>query len=76
MTECTQPAFRFEAPKHRGIVARFDGGTISSDGGALLPAEVEQRTRIEHSARELAMQRVLGPCLGYEDLSDRDALAC
>jgi len=91
MTECNQEALRFEAPGRREIVARFDGGTISSDGGALLLGEVERRTRIverfagclrdhrdptriEHSARELAMQRVLGLCLGYEDLSDHDLL--
>jgi hypothetical protein len=91
MTECNQQSFHFEGRGRREIVARFDGGTISSDGGALLLAEVEQRTRIverfaqcfvdrrdptrvEHTARELAMQRVLGLCLGYEDLSDHDAL--
>ena len=91
MTECNQEVLRFEGPGRREIVARFDGGTISSDGGALLLAEVERRTRIverfagclrdhrdparvEHTARELAMQRVLGLCLGYEDLSDHDLL--
>lgn len=46
MTECTQPTFRFEAPKRREIVARFDGGTISSDGGAVLLVEAERRARI------------------------------
>ncbi|MGH8309452.1 MAG: IS1380 family transposase [Steroidobacteraceae bacterium] len=91
MTECNQRAFRFESQGRREIVAQFDGGTISSDGGAVLLAEVERRTRIverfancfvdrrdpsriEHSVRELAMQRVLGLCLGYEDLTDHDAL--
>jgi hypothetical protein len=91
MTECTQRAFRFEGPGRREIVAQFDGGAISSDGGAVLLAEVERRTRIvqrfascfldrrdpsriEHTPRELAMQRVLGLCLGYEDLTDHDAL--
>jgi hypothetical protein len=29
---------------------------------------------VRHDVRELAMQRVLGLCLGYEDLSDHDAL--
>jgi hypothetical protein len=82
---------RFEGRGRREIVARFDGGTISSDGGAVLLAETERRTRIverfagcfrdhrdtervEHTARELSMQRVLGLCLGYEDLTDHDTL--
>lgn len=46
MTRCTQPTLPFEAFRRREIVARFDRETISSDGGALLFAEVEQRTRI------------------------------
>jgi hypothetical protein len=33
MTECTQSGFGFEDCGSRKIVARFDGGTISSDGG-------------------------------------------
>ncbi len=91
MTECNALEFRFEAPGRREIVARFDGGTISSDGGALLLAQTEKRTRIverfaacfrdhrdpsrvEHSAAELVRQRVLGLCLGYEDLSDHETL--
>lgn len=91
MTQCNQPEFRFEGPGRREIVARFDGGTISSDGGAVVLADVERKTgivrrfadcfrdhrdpsRVEHSVRELVMQRVLGLCLGYEDLSDHDAL--
>ncbi len=45
-TECSVHEFRFEAPGHRELVARFDGGTISSDGGELLLAETEQRTQI------------------------------
>ncbi len=91
MTECSALEFRFEAPGRREIVARFDGGKISSDGGTLLLAEVEDRTRIlerfaacfrdhrdaarvEHSTTELVKQRVLGLCLGYEDLTDHETL--
>jgi hypothetical protein len=36
MTECNQSSFGFKASGKREIVARFDGGTISSDGGAFL----------------------------------------
>jgi Transposase DDE domain group 1 len=42
MTECTQSSFGFKACGKREIVARFDGGTISSDGGALLLRQTDQ----------------------------------
>lgn len=42
-TECTQRAFDFHAVGGREIVARFDGGRVTSDGGALLLREVEER---------------------------------
>jgi hypothetical protein len=90
-TKCSEPTFDFEGPSRRTITARFNGGTISSDGGALLLHETEQRTqilarfarcfadhrdpvRIEHAIGELVSQRVLGLCLGYEDLSDHESL--
>jgi hypothetical protein len=73
------------------VVASFDGGRLSSDGGALLLREVEHRyglierfagcfvdhrdeDLIEHSVRDLVAQRVVGLCLGYEDLNDHDQL--
>jgi hypothetical protein len=43
---CTHTDFHFEPLSDRPIIARFDGGTITSDGGALLLAEVERRTAI------------------------------
>jgi len=46
MTECTQSSFGFEACGRREIVARFDGGTISSDGGALLLRQTDQRLNL------------------------------
>ena len=42
MTECTQSSFGFEACGKREIVARFDGGTISSDGGAFLLRQTDK----------------------------------
>ena len=43
-TECTEQAVLFqEAADGRQVVARFDGGTLTSDGGALLLREVDQR---------------------------------
>ena len=46
MTECTQTSFTFADHCHRQVVARFDGGTISSDGGAVLLHQLEQRSGI------------------------------
>src|SRR6202034_1689386 len=46
MTECNQSAFGFEASGSREIVARFDGGTISSDGGALLLRQTDRRLNL------------------------------
>jgi hypothetical protein len=46
MTECNQSSFGFEACGRREIVARFDGGTISSDGGALLLRQTDQRLNL------------------------------
>ncbi|MEO7653641.1 MAG: IS1380 family transposase [Bryobacteraceae bacterium] len=46
MTECTQSSFGFEACGSRQIVARFDGGTISTDGGALLLRQTDKRLNL------------------------------
>ena len=46
MTECTQTSFTFAHHGRRQVVARFDGGTITSDGGAMLLRQTEQRTGI------------------------------
>src|ERR1700752_771366 len=46
MTECTQSGFGFEACGSRQIVARFDGGTISSDGGAFLLRQTDKRLNL------------------------------
>src|SRR5258707_371134 len=46
MTECNQSSFGFAASGKREIVARFDGGTISSDGGALLLRQTDKRLNL------------------------------
>ena len=46
MTDCNQSSFGFEACGKREVVARFDGGTISSDGGALLLRQTDQRLNL------------------------------
>jgi hypothetical protein len=46
MTECIQSDFRFKACGKREIVAKFDGGTISSDGGAFLLRRTDARLNL------------------------------
>jgi len=45
-TECNQRTFAFHPCGSRQIVARFDGGTITSDGGGVLLGQVERLTGI------------------------------
>ena len=44
MTECNGEQLEFHGLGRRAVVARFDGGAISTDGGALLLREVEAKT--------------------------------
>jgi len=46
MTECNQSGFGFEGCGRREVVARFDGGRISSDGGAFLLRQTDQRLNL------------------------------
>ena len=46
MTQCSQSSFGFEGCGDREIVARFDGGTISSDGGAFLLRQTDKRLNL------------------------------
>lgn len=45
-TECTSDALQFQAVARRAVQARFDGGALTSDGGAVLLREVERVTQI------------------------------
>ena len=45
-TQCNRQKFLFQACGRRKVEARFDGGTMTSDGGGLLLREVERNTRI------------------------------
>jgi hypothetical protein len=46
MTECTQSSFEFQAHFSRQVVARFDGGTMTSDAGAVLLRETDRRLNL------------------------------
>jgi hypothetical protein len=43
-TQCNSETFEFQALKARQVVARFDGGRITSDGGGLLLRETNRVT--------------------------------
>ena len=43
-TECTTETLPFQGVAGRDVVARFDGGTLTSDGGAVLLREVDRAT--------------------------------
>ncbi len=45
-TECISEQIEFHGFGKRDVVAKFDGGRISSDGGGILLREVEQRSHI------------------------------
>jgi len=44
-TQCTQQSFEFQQVGGREIVARFDGGRVTSDGGGIFLREIENRFR-------------------------------
>jgi len=46
MAECTQDSLEFESHFSRQVVARFDGGALTSDAGALLLREADRRIRL------------------------------
>src|SRR5580692_9515365 len=45
-TECNMPQLQLHALHSRDIIAKFDGGNITSDSGAFLLREVEKHTHI------------------------------
>ncbi len=53
MTQCTQDSFEFEAHFSRRVTGQFDGGKLTTDGGALLLRQTEQR---------IGLLRRLGDC--------------
>jgi hypothetical protein len=90
-TQCRRRELKFQPLGRRSVVAGFDAGRVSSDGGALLLGELDRRIGlvqrfagcfsdyrdsryVEHPVEDLLRQRVLGLCLGYEDLNDHDTL--
>jgi len=58
MTQCNGKRMVFRAHAQREVVASFDGGTISSDGGVVLLREVDRRLKlVERLARCFSDER-------------------
>jgi Transposase DDE domain group 1 len=90
MDQCATPGIRFAPPVDRPVVASFDAGRLTSDGGlawlreaeddlavcASLAAEVPEwrRGKPRHTLRALVTQRVFQIACGYEDQNDATAL--
>ncbi len=49
MTKCTKFSIQFPALKSKKIVANFQGGSISSDGGVLLLRHIDHKLGLVHS---------------------------
>jgi hypothetical protein len=81
----------FQGLDSRRIEVDFEGGHVTSDAGALLLRQVEnrlgighrlalcfhdgrERSRVAHTVEQLILQRIMGLCLGWEDLVDHDHL--
>jgi hypothetical protein len=46
MTNCTTKTFEFPAVKRKSVIAAFDAGRVTSDGGGLLLREAEKRLKL------------------------------
>jgi Transposase DDE domain group 1 len=57
MTECTQSQFSFAGHHSRRVVAEFDGGTITTDGGGLLLRETNRRLQLIERFAECFVDR-------------------
>ena len=53
MAFCTQELFPFPACKHRKVKVRFDGGSVTSDGGGLLLRQADRLLRLTEQAAGL-----------------------
>jgi hypothetical protein len=90
MSEPTIAAVRFATPAGLPLVAAFDGGRVTSDGGLPWVAEADQalglcdalaacipdwrRGPVHHSLATLVRQRVFQIACGYADQNDADTL--
>lgn len=90
MKDCATSAMRFETQTALALEAAFDGGRLTSDGGLVWLAEIDEELGLCeaisehvpewrkrkgcHSLISLIRQRVLQIACGYEDQNDSDSL--
>jgi hypothetical protein len=90
MTDCATNRMRLDTRAALALEAAFDGGRITSDGGLLWLAEMDEelglceavsehvpewrKRRGRHSLASLVRQRVFQIACGYEDQNDSDSL--
>lgn len=53
MTKCTSPSIRFPVLKHRKVEVNFEGGEITSDGGALLLGQIDRKLGLTEAIASL-----------------------
>ena len=64
MTKCTTPSASFPRCKGRQVIARFDGGDVTSDGGILLLRQLDREMGLTRAvARRLSDERGAQRCL-------------
>ncbi len=64
MTKCTTPTATFPRCKGRQVIARFDGGDVTSDGGILLLRQLDREMGLTRAiARRLSDDRDPQRCL-------------
>ena len=64
MTKCTTPSASFPRCKGRQVIARFDGGDVTSDGGILLLRQLDREMGLTRAiARRLSDDRDPQRCL-------------
>src|SRR5215210_4729550 len=90
MQDCATQRMHFETQTALALEAAFDGGRITSDGGLLWLAKVDEelglcqaisesvpewhKRRGRHSLASLVRQRVFQIACGYEDQNDSNSL--
>jgi hypothetical protein len=90
MNDCATQKMRFESPTPLALEAAFDGGRLTSDGGLVWLAKMDEELGLcegisehvkewrnrkgRHPLVSLIRQRVFQIACGYEDQNDSDAL--
>ena len=73
-TDGTPNLSGFQDPGSRKVVARFDAGQSVPMPADCCFLDYRNQRFVEHSVQELVSQKVMGLCLGYEDVVDHDIL--